>query len=184
MFGFEKEYFVTKDDKFVRCPYTLPHDECMYLAEARSEPYDNPHKAAISLAFEEHRITSKAIELGCSLVVHDTLKLGDEFPAKLFRDLLRENGKDPVPQGRGNVYRSSYDDKDFFTYVRAGLHIHFSHKPDIPNIVFALDDKFASEIKVANRIPGMYEMKPHGWEYRSLPASVDVVVIADFLATL
>lgn len=37
---------------------------------------------------------------------------------------------------------------------------------------------FALQIKETKRIPGCYELKTHGFEYRSLPASVSVVEVA------
>lgn len=44
---------------------------------------------------------------------------------------------------------------------------------DMPKIIGIFDNMFATEIKEANRIPSAYEIKPYGFEYRSLPSNID-----------
>jgi hypothetical protein len=52
---------------------------------------------------------------------------------------------------------------------------------DFVKIVRSLDKIFEKEIKDAKRIPGFYEMKSHGFEYRSLPCSIDLDKVVDAL---
>jgi len=53
---------------------------------------------------------------------------------------------------------------------------------DFAQFVRAMDTQYADEIKATSRRPGFYEIKHDGRvEYRSLPTSVDVVAVADFL---
>lgn len=52
---------------------------------------------------------------------------------------------------------------------------------NIPKIIFYLDAEFAREIKEAKRATGLYQMKSYGFEYRSLPATIDILEVADFL---
>jgi len=45
---------------------------------------------------------------------------------------------------------------------------------DIPRIIKLLDETFKTEIKKSGRIPGAYEIKDYGFEYRSLPNNVNM----------
>ncbi len=85
--------------------------------------------------------------------------------------------------------------------VRAGLHVHFSdidehtivdkdnkvvkyhtsNQLDIPYIVYQLDKMFKEHILCSHRQPGIYEMKPWGFEYRSLPSTIDSSVLCEFI---
>ena len=66
--------------------------------------------------------------------------------------------------------------------LTAGLHVHFSNRDNegniiqlpIEDIVKQMDEVFVDIINEANRIPGEYEKKIHGFEYRSLPCNADV----------
>jgi hypothetical protein len=189
-YGFEREFFVIKQNKYVLCPNTIPHDDCGYLAESRSEPHGDPLKAAYLLLAEEERMR-RLMPKGLKLKLIDTIELEPE----LLRQALRVNGKSALPHERGSLYGLDYPANDHL--CRAGLHVHFSnifeirdenkylHKiPQIlnmPEIIQRLDRAFKKEIETAQRLPGLYEMKAHGFEYRSLPASIDVCRVADVL---
>ena len=115
-------------------------------------------------------------------------------PQRLLWEALREHGKPSYPQGRGNIYGMDY--KPSCRDSRAALHIHFSDTytdakgdkhcriMDMPKIIQKLDGAFKKEIKEAKRLPGFYEMKPHGFEYRSLPCSVDLDEVVKVLKEL
>lgn len=45
---------------------------------------------------------------------------------------------------------------------------------DVPKVIMILDKEFKDEIAKAKRLPSAYEVKPHGFEYRSLPNNVDI----------
>lgn len=187
-YGFEREYFVLKDGKPTLVPRSLAHDECGFLAEARGEPHRDPLKAAYLLLAEEDRLKAEAARLGLELRTVDTWTLNP----KLVRDAIRQFGKGIYPTERGNIYGLDYKVND--ARPRAGLHVHFSNPTivgkqtvygslNIPAIVQKLDKAFGPVIKKAHRIPGLYEMKTWGFEYRSLPTSVNPVAVAKFLAS-
>lgn len=192
-YGFEREFFVQAQKQFVLCPAVIPHDECGYLAESRSEPHPDPLKAAYLLLATEYQLFEQAKRNRVKLLTVDAVELSPD----LLRDALRRYGKDPVPSERGNIYGHDYaaDDKT----CRAGLHVHFSNQEevegkehkrtingflDIPKYIRHLDGAFHNEIVAAKRIPGCYEIKGHGFEYRSLPASIDVRKVAAALNQL
>jgi hypothetical protein len=69
--------------------------------------------------------------------------------------------------------------------LTAGMHVHFSKRDQsgrvIPfeteqvyRIVKTMDEAFQKEITAADRIAGEYEIKRHGFEYRSAPCNADV----------
>lgn len=191
-FGFEREYFVRNSvGDFVLVPLGVPMDDCGYLAEARGEAHSNPLSAAFLLLAEEASVKAK-LPKGVKLAFIDTTEVSDAT----LRAALRRNGKSAYPHERGNLYGYDYDAGD--RLCRAGLHVHFSNIRDVetksgyvesipqimdmPKIIQLLDKAFKSEIDAAKRIVGCYEMKPHGFEYRSLPASVDPRKVAEVLA--
>ena len=188
-FGFEREFFVTKDDQYVLAD-TLPHDACGYLAEVRGEPHNDPAKALALYNIEEGNIKRRAEDQGLRLVLLDWIKL----PKSIKNIALRRFGKNPSIN-EGSMYGKFWSEG----IQRAGLHVHFSNEIevnigrdirkipgilDLPKFIFGLDKIFAKEIKEAKRVPGLYEMKPHGFEYRSLPASVDMKKVANALVVL
>jgi len=50
---------------------------------------------------------------------------------------------------------------------------------DLARIIRTMDEKFKDIIKKAGRTPGEYEIKAHGFEYRSLPASAPLLEVAE-----
>lgn len=186
--GFEKEFFVRKDGKFIAAPSTLPADSCGWLLEARGAPHSDPRVAKHLLFAEQERLTKGVVAQGAELVDADTA----ELPKELQRICRRTHGKGPSKSffAHGGAYRSDRP--------RAGLHIHFGYArniydsqghlvttvqepANIPRIIWCLDRAFKGEIKASKRIPGEYEMKPHGWEYRSLPSTVDLDKVVQVL---
>jgi len=198
-YGFEKEYFVVDQyNNYMLCPKELPGDECGYLAEARGSQYNDPRMAAFAMLAEESRIKDVAYGLGL-LELRDSPSTTKVGPA-LRKAALRLHGKNPHPHTRFNMYGKDFGCND--KWDRAGLHVHFSNEIEVrfdgctncressrtvagmlnmPEIIRVLDSVFAKEIKEARRIPGFYELKPYGFEYRSLPANVDVVEVARVL---
>ena len=180
-YGFEREYFVTKHGDFSLCPTNVPMDGCGFLAESRGEPHNNPMSAAFLMLSEESRI--KKLAKGCQLL---PLAFAD-VPKTILREAIRLYGKASLSHEQGNIYGLDYEADD--ELVRAGLHVHFSNLLKVPTkdgqfvevpqmidfvkIIQRLDAAFEDEIKAAKRIPGLYELKGHGFEYRSLPASME-----------
>ena len=203
--GFEQEFFLRNEaGEFVLVPKSgIPRDESGFLAEARSEPHHDAIFTAFSLLAATHKleqllekhVETRGLQLGRNSAV-------ERLPAALLRAAYRQEGKQPYPAERGNLYGKDYAATD--RKQRAGFHIHFSafhereirheggrvehlqiHTPlNMPRIILALDQHFAKQIKEAKRIPGLYEMKPHGFEYRSLPTTVSPVEVGKFLLDL
>lgn len=177
-FGFEREFFVKKGDTYTLAT-DLPHDDCGYLAEVRGEPHTEPAKALALYHLEEDMLYKKAEKKKLELELSDYVAL----PSKFRNYCLRKFGKNVNEEG------SMYGKFSHHNLSTAGLHVHFSDEKevvvegrvkkipgilDMPRWIYGLDKFFAQEIKAAKRVPGLYEMKPHGFEYRSLPASVDM----------
>jgi hypothetical protein len=195
-FGFEREYFVTRDGTFIDVSKLLPHDDCGFLAEARGEPHLNPVAAAALLEVEERRIRAIATKLGLELQMGMDVAT---LPAKQRAIMLRRHGKGAVGDEQGSAYGRFWTNEKL---SRAGLHVHFSNERvlapwgdnkesrsyfgniDMPRFIYGLDRTFAAEIKAAKRVPGLYEMKSYGFEYRSLPMSVDLYRVAEALENL
>lgn len=191
-YGFENEYFVMSKGQYVICPAKVPMDECGWLAEARGKPHTDPLEAAYSLLADEKRLRTSAKENKVKLATISYAELSPE----LRREARRVYGKRNYPEGRGNIYGLDFDAKD--EMARAGMHIHFSDfrvikdekgsevhahsQMNMPKIIRALDQEFEQLIKDTKRLPGFYEMKGWGFEYRSLPNTVDPVYVAEFLA--
>ena len=192
-YGFEREYFLKRGTEFVLAPANIPKDECGYLAEARGEPHREPMAAAFLMLAEESKLDHLAGGIQLLPLAYA------ELPPALIRAALRAHGKNSTPAERGNLYGLDYRDND--KTIRAGLHVHFSNEKEVTGrdgnstvlvpqifdfvkIIQRLDKAFKSEIKAAKRIPGLYEMKAHGVEYRSLPASVDPRAVARILESL
>lgn len=196
-FGFEKEYFLYKKGVLAVVPKNSPFpiDECGYLVEARGDANTDPFKAAFLLLAEEHRLKKLVAKKGFKIKQESFNVITPEFQ----RDALRNYGKGVVPNERGNLLGLDFPIETEIV-ARAGLHIHFSNTRefkdkdgksvgsccemmDMVKIIQAMDKAFATEITAARRIPGCYEMKAAhgGFEYRSLPADIDVCRVAEVL---
>lgn len=193
-FGFEKEFFLYTKTELTICPSTLDMDACGYLAEARSEPHKDPILAIALLegACQILQNKAKGLKLKLSSKI-PTL----ELPRKVLKEALKLYGKGPSRSSK-NMWGLEYLDTD--NLVRAGLHIHFSDQEiaelkngvfltyqrqlDIPSIIVQLDKAFKEEIRNSKRLPGAYELKIHGFEYRSLPANVDMKKVGEVLQNL
>ena len=175
--GFECEYFVLDESDKLVLPKGVPIDECGYLTEARGVPHGDSFEAAFSMLAATARIKRDlAIEKMKLLMSECTIVL----PAGLKQEASRNFGKGPVPATRGNLYGLSYAPGD--KWDRAGLHVHFSNRDrEMAKIVLALDAKFIKQIREARRLRGFYEWKSHGFEYRSLPSTINVEEVAEFI---
>ncbi len=192
-YGFEIEFFLTQKKTFVICPKGMESqmDECGWLAEARGKPKSDPIEAAFSCLADIHRLKT--------LVTEKKLRLSSvsyaELTPELMRQARRTHGKRNYPEGRGNIHNLDFAPDD--ELARAGLHIHFSdyyerkddkgvvhqdHCPiNMPKIIQAFDKEFEADIYEAKRLPGFYEMKSWGFEYRSLPNTINLVRVAEFI---
>jgi hypothetical protein len=186
-FGFEREFFVLRGEEVcVAATENLPHDGCGYLAEARGKEDHNPTTAAFLMLADEQRLKVSALAKGLTL---DTAsrKLNKTFKFNAMRNFGKQPQTDFSMSGKWNSPSLSH----------AGLHIHFGkvlyHQGkkrkvligagliNIPHIITSLDKRFAADIKAAKRALGLYKLKSHGFEYRSLPATIDPVGVATFI---
>lgn len=194
-FGFEREYFVKDDaEKFVVAQNVgLPADGCGYLAEARGDHHSQPDKAAGLLLVEERRLIDQAAAKKLTLLVETPQKLDKTF----LHTAMRQFGKNP------QVDRSLSGKWNKQGVSHAGLHVHFGNQRnityynqqlqknidvstvvdlfDIAAIIWSFDREFGKVIKKAQRATGLYKMQPHGFEYRSLPATTSPFEVADFI---
>jgi hypothetical protein len=187
-FGFEKEFFVLKDGKHVLLQGELnniPKDDCRWLAEARGEPHADPESAKVLFDLSVRR-------LGLDCQKH-SVELVDAFTMPVPKELMRISRRD-YGKNVSNVYFAAgkcyKNDKP-----RAGLHVHFdlSYQTDksthrdlatMPRIILAMDRLFAKDIKESKRVPGEYELKYYGFEYRSLPSTIDLDSVVAALYTI
>ena len=208
-FGFEREYFVTKEDPayehtVVLPPKDMPKDGV--LAEARGEPFQDPIDAAYSLLAEQHRMYDRLPkpypgwnrEDGPREGV-DSLTLNAVPVLKVPRELRIESAR---THQKGLVhYQNLYGHKrhrNKQSEMTAGLHVSVTRELrvarskyrytvvnqmfDFAQFVRIMDEEYAELIKSTSRRPGFYEIKSDGRvEYRSLPTSVDVVKVAEFI---
>lgn len=191
-YGFEKEFFLrTREGSLTLAPKTVSMDACGYLAEARGEPHSDPLTARHMLAAAVERLVSQARSSAVVLVDSHA----EDVPKDLIRQAIRAHGKGRASSffAHGGVgYRN--------TKPRAGLHIHFGTRQEgrhsdgtsysytsitnMPRIIYLMDSAFSAEIKAAKRVAGEYEMKPWGFEYRSLPSTVDLDKVVAVLSSI
>jgi hypothetical protein len=188
-FGFEREFFITDAAGKFTLATAFPHDDCGLLVEARGEIHSDPFAAAALCDVAQQKLARDARQQGLCL---QTLAY-----AKVPRDLQRAARRVTIkgPEKHANVYNTHKQPKA--GVLHAGLHVHFSdayeifgkagdkftayRQLDIPTIVHRLDRVFMATIKATGRVPGSYELKPYGFEYRSLPATVDPLAVAEML---
>jgi hypothetical protein len=198
-FGLEKELFLIKNNKIQIIPLEFPSDECGLLVEARGKPSNNIIDAVYSLKAEEHRIKLLAKTGGYSL---------DDSPTKKVNKTLKLQATRAYSKGLTH-YQNLYgilDHRNLHDEQTAGIHISFTQEEtfsligkqcplckysdikdrtfnklfDFVQIFRTLDNKFKTEIKLAKRNPGFYEIKPDSRvEYRSLPSNTNLDKIID-----
>jgi hypothetical protein len=196
-FGFELEFFLTHKKIPVLIPSALRQhaDESGWLVEARGKPRSCAIEAAFSLQAAIHKLRNELKIKGHRLTLKAVERVTFEVVTQARKTFVK---------GR-NLYRNMYGldlppirhEENGDIWAKAGLHIHFSnyyeiqdekqctHKVhkclDMTEIIRLLDAEFANEIKTTERVPGMYEFKNHGFEYRSLPATINILEVAEFL---
>lgn len=190
--GLEKEFFV--QDKFGNIaivPDGVSHDDCGWLAEARGKPSSDITEAVFSLMADIHRLRESLADNLHSFLDGDVVKIPRELRIKAQRKYAK--GKIHYE----NLYGYKYHRNTLAECV-AGLHISFTNEKmyigkdgkhhtynalfDYVKLFKRIDDVYLSIIKEAKRRPGFYEIKPDGRiEYRSLPASTDLISLINNL---
>jgi hypothetical protein len=190
--GIEKEIFLTSNG-VLREPkkYGFPRDEFEFLVELRSLPSDRLYPVYTTLQAEELQYSLRANKFGMKLddcpVKFESKKWVDDLWERHNLDRFKDCDytRNVYPElGRKQSHHFGRFDfsKDQYK-LTAGIHVHFSSRDadtgeviDLPieKIVKQMDIKFYDEVTQSGRNRGEWEPKPHGFEYRSLPANADI----------
>ena len=206
-YGVEIEFFVI--DKRSRKPVLLNqgeddildnigHDEYPVLGEVRSSVYEEVYLAVVDALYRFKNVQNQLQDTGYEAHRISSMPLTRE----IWEQVRRAGGKKCGVSER-NLYGDKIKRPMNSKVITAGLHIHFSNgetydetcdcrckrkytiykyaQVDIPHMVLQLDKKFKRVIERAGRQCGWYELKNYGFEYRSLPNSVDVNELIDFV---
>ncbi len=193
--GIEKEFFLLKKqdtpniwDRIVEPKeYEFPADVFGFLVELRSEPWMHLNTVKMTWDMSKSYWEHRADKFGMELVDMPYMVVPKE-KAQYFFDKYNGNSYTDFTK---NIYgtKDSHHLGMFFEndscLLTAGMHVHFSMRDkhcsviqfsqeQIEDIVKNMDDAFKHEIIDTKRIPGEYELKQHGFEYRSAPCNVDV----------
>jgi len=192
--GIEKEMFLIDSNNTIMEPklYGFPRDEFEFLVELRSIPSDRLYPIYTTIQQEELQYKLRANKFGMELVDFSNYHISPEWVDNHWKkyNLHRFNDCDYTK----NIYNKNVQshhlgviDEDFDGFkskrLTAGMHVHFSSRDadtgeviDLPieEIVKSMDKYFHWTIKEADRNLGEYELKTHGFEYRSLPCNVGV----------
>lgn len=184
--GIEKELWLLDERGNLVEPRTfyLPFDEFGFLVELRTEPHRSLQDLEIDYNIRLNRLREQIPKsYSLSNIPRMCLSRGDINQYALCYHW--ERLKDTTANIYAGTMRSHATGIDG-NYGTAGLHIHFSRyaydniriQLPIVDIVKKMDEKFYKYIHDANRILGEFEIKPYGFEYRSLPtnAPIDEVV--------
>lgn len=186
--GIEREYWLLRGDEIIEPhKYGFPFDEFGFLVEMRTHPYTTSQ----GLIEELERLTkaheAQAEALGLRLKLQHRRFLGKN----LINYLKKEYAWDYLPDLTANIYSGvagSHATGINNLYGTAGVHVHFSRYNNegrrvqlpIREIVMNMDARFNEVIAKAKRIRGEYEIKPWGFEFRSLPCTVNIEEVAEF----
>lgn len=190
--GLELELFLLDKNKNILEPrlYGFPADEMGFLIELRSWHSSNSDGILKSLRMLEELTRHKAKKIG----LYPT-KIASLIVPKHFQDYIWKKYRlDTMPDNTRNVYpeqKLSHHTGFLNDKATAGLHVHFSNRIfdfynqgtilelPIEKIVKELDNIFSNDIEKEGRIPGEFELKSHGFEYRSLSSTVDVEKVVE-----
>jgi hypothetical protein len=186
--GIEREFFLLKKGVIVEpALYGFPYDEFGFLVELRTRPHTNSKDLLKEYAELHSALVVYAEKLKLDLVVVHKMPIDKTF----INYLSKKYSYDSLLDTTANIY--PYTAKSHATgldkgYGTAGLHIHFSRhwedgrRVQLPfvEIIKALDNKFKDIILLAERNLGEFEIKVHGFEYRSLPADITLAIPVEF----
>ena len=186
--GIEKEFWLLDDNGVIQEPaiYGFPYDEFGFLIELRTAPHTNIEDILADFNQRFRVLEVRAMMYG--FVLSDKPSMPKQ--KGLVEYLVPKYHHDELPDLTANINTgviSSHATGVFEGYLTAGMHIHFSRHNEsgrrvqlpIEIIVRKMDWNFRSIIMKANRILGEYEIKHHGFEYRSLPATAPLEKVVE-----
>jgi len=204
--GIEKEFFLLDSVGNIVEPalFGFPFDEFGFLVEVRTLPYTKTKPLIEELLDLISAHEAQASKLGLRLHSTYKLRLDNDFVKHLKKKYAWDYLQDTTANIHSGVEASHATGIDQWNsrvlYGTAGLHVHFSRKNihprslrspiirrvqlPIEKIVTAMDVKFIQTILSCNRIEGEYEIKPYGFEYRSLPADINILPVVNFAFSL
>lgn len=191
--GLEKEVWLLDQNNKIVEPaiFSFPNDDFGFLIELRTRP----HKAIFPILEDLDSLT-KAFKYQAELF---NLKIieADNMPIdkKLIEELRIKYNYFNLKDLTENIFSGgtrTHATGIIKDNLSAGLHIHFSRKTKtgqrvqlpIFHIVNKMNNEFLEEINKAKRILGEYEIKPYGFEFRSLPSTVNAKKVLEFAFTL
>lgn len=198
--GIEREYFLVDamDNIVEPALFGFPFDEFGFLVEVRTLPHTKakPLIKELNDLIAAHKVQAEIL----GLKLHLTYRM--KLPLSLVKHLAKKYAWDYLRDTTANIHAgveiSHATGVDQWTNKKtiwgtAGVHVHFSRKRiiqqclrspiikrvqlPIEKIVLAMDAKFAQNITWSKRIMGEYEVKSHGFEYRSLPADIPILPV-------
>jgi len=181
--GIEQEvWLLDKNNRIVEPGiYSFPHDEFGFLIEIRSRPSTKVQPILDDVLRLHKAFKYQANLFDLKIVVKDSMPMDQELIDRLRIKYNYYNLRDTtvnLKPGTVLTHATGIIGK----HLTAGTHVHFSRKKDdgtriqlpIRRIVREMDNHFVEEIYNARRIFGEFEIKEYGFEYRSLPASIDI----------
>lgn len=183
LIGLEKEFWLIDNKEKFHEPalYGLPHDEFGFLVELRTKPCINVKD--LTVAYDNEYVKLDWLARNFNLTLTDKPVMPRTEMIDTYYAIKYEHHK--LPDLTANIYvgtKCSHATGIFEGYLTAGLHVHFSRHDEfhrriqlpIETITRKMDWNFRSIIQNSNRIMGEYEIKPYGFEYRSLPANAPI----------
>ena len=183
-FGIELEHFYLVEGQVAKVPPTIPHDDCGWLVEYRGLPYDSPFEAVGSVLAAKKRIK---LPEGAELGTENFMRVPRSVKLACRREYVKgiinyQNLYDRAPSRLDHAGVHVSFTSPYIRRLKSG-EIRINQMWDFSTLFRALDKEFRDEIRAARRVPGFYELKYDGRiEYRSLPQSVDLWKVAEFLS--
>jgi len=187
--GLELEVWLLDNGKIIEpAIYSFPHDDFGFLVELRTRPHTTPFIILDDLDKLWRGFEGLAHQFGFQLFIINSIPIDKQLIDYLRIKYNYANLKDLTENLETGTFKTHATGiSDDAKVLTAGLHVHFSRKDElgrrvqlpIQTIVRCMDTAFANEISEAGRIPGEYEIKPYGFEYRSLPATVDTKKVVE-----
>lgn len=169
--------------------YGFPKDEFEFLVELRSLPSDRFYPVYTTLQQQQLQYSLRANKFDMQLVNSPSHDVKAEWVKNHWKEFdLSELSRDDFTENIYNSGRKSHHEGvqnigDGFKRLTAGVHVHFSSRDaisgevvnlPIEEIVKIMDKQFESKIIGSGRNLGEWESKAHGFEYRSLPADINI----------